>query len=121
MAMENDTHTLVKLKRKLNTCDSEDFTITVSFLTEKIKNKKLCKFDYWTQDDTIRVIWAYHKDDAVSSANIVRHQTRGVKSVLLLSNNELLKTKPISSDATSMDLIVENVSNISTSVIPVWE
>ena len=36
-AMENDTHTIIALRRDINTCDSQDFVLTVSIVIEIIK------------------------------------------------------------------------------------
>nr|XP_015922103.2 DBH-like monooxygenase protein 1 isoform X2 [Parasteatoda tepidariorum] len=65
---ENDTHTSLTIKRKLDTCDYEDMKI---------------------DDSTIRLIYAYSDVDPSSEHDLQYHQNkRGAKSVLLLQPNK---------------------------------
>ncbi|XP_054708790.1 DBH-like monooxygenase protein 1 homolog [Uloborus diversus] len=62
---ENNTHTVLEVSRKFDTCDPQDFPVT---------------------NDTTRVIYAYHDEDPVSDELITYHgrEKRGSKSLILL-------------------------------------
>ncbi|XP_035696831.1 DBH-like monooxygenase protein 1 [Branchiostoma floridae] len=66
---ENETHTVLRFNRKLTTCDVRDRVIN---------------------EDTIRVLWAWHDDDPEDESGVsgptYHGANRGVKSTVLLSN-----------------------------------
>ncbi|XP_066461665.1 DBH-like monooxygenase protein 1 isoform X1 [Eleutherodactylus coqui] len=63
-AMENETHTILKFSRPLQTCDPHDKNITES---------------------TVRVIWAYHANDIEGTGPVYHGLNRGQKSLRLLN------------------------------------
>ncbi|XP_064598425.1 DBH-like monooxygenase protein 1 [Liolophura sinensis] len=86
---QNDTHTILRFWRKLDTCDDNDRRITT---------------------DTARVIWAYHDNDWGSDVTgSVRYHgsRRGSKSVLLLNPQKVLPKMP--NDVVTVDFINDKV------------
>ncbi|XP_020615016.1 DBH-like monooxygenase protein 1 isoform X2 [Orbicella faveolata] len=72
---EEDGKTIMKIKRKFDTCDSEDNKIEAG---------------------TTKVIYAYHPDDPSSEDEIPMHspQNRGARSLMLLNSLEKVPTLP---------------------------
>ncbi|XP_068081062.1 MOXD1 homolog 1 [Anabrus simplex] len=67
--LQNDTHTTLRFRRVLDTCDSKDMTLG---------------------SDTVRVIWALHSSDPVDPGNLEGlayhgREARGVRSLHLIS------------------------------------
>ncbi|XP_056009644.1 uncharacterized protein LOC130051597 [Ostrea edulis] len=84
-AGEDDCRTVLKMVRKLDTCDDEDYKIT---------------------DDTVKIIYSYHPDDPDGDDDIPYHRfNRGVKSLLLLSK---LSPPALESDAKNIDILNNN-------------
>ncbi|XP_061173713.1 DBH-like monooxygenase protein 1 homolog [Saccostrea echinata] len=84
-AKEDSCRTLLKMVRKLDTCDDKDFKIT---------------------DDTVKIIYSYHQTDPVSHDSIMYHGVnRGVKSLLLLSK---LSPPILESDSKVIDFFNNN-------------
>ncbi|XP_056009441.1 uncharacterized protein LOC125680065 [Ostrea edulis] len=78
---EDDCRTVLKMVRKLDTCDDEDYKIT---------------------DDTVKIIFSYHPDDPHGDDGVPYHgSNRGVKSLLLLSK---LSLPTLESDAKHIDI-----------------
>ncbi|XP_061164580.1 DBH-like monooxygenase protein 1 [Saccostrea echinata] len=64
-AKEDNCHTVLKMTRKLDTCDNDDFKIS---------------------DNTVKIIYSFHAEDPADEYNIPYHgMTRGTRSLLLLS------------------------------------
>ncbi|XP_060519167.1 MOXD1 homolog 2-like, partial [Cylas formicarius] len=69
LGYENSTHTVLRFRRKLDTCDHHDIPIT---------------------NDTMRLVWAFHQDEPVGGAvgpkSLPRHDTtsRGAQSLYLV-------------------------------------
>ncbi|XP_034251618.1 MOXD1 homolog 2 [Thrips palmi] len=64
LGYENGTHTVLRFRRKYDTCDPHDFKIT---------------------NDTVRMLYAYHDRDPVGSEPLPYHGSqRGARSVFLL-------------------------------------
>lgn len=84
-AREDHCRTVLKMVRKLDTCDDKDFKIT---------------------DDTVKIIYSYHPHDPLSEDSIPYHGAhRGIRSLLLLSK---LSPPPLESDAITIDWRNEN-------------
>ncbi|ROT68031.1 dopamine beta hydroxylase [Penaeus vannamei] len=79
---ENDTHTVLRFSRPWATCDDEDFELS---------------------GDTVRVIWAFGKDD-----QIAWHEKRGTKSMYLQEPQFSLPT--LGNDVKTWDLVSDNIS-----------
>ncbi|XP_064598301.1 DBH-like monooxygenase protein 1 homolog [Liolophura sinensis] len=79
---QNDTHTVLRFWRKLQTCDKQDRPITA---------------------DTTRVIWAYKDTDLSESSGSLYHGThhRGSKSIFLLNPQSVRPEMP--KDAITME------------------
>ncbi|KAK3703839.1 hypothetical protein QZH41_012444, partial [Actinostola sp. cb2023] len=88
-AYEKNGETVLKFTRKYDTCDERDRKI---------------------EDGTLRLVYAYHKDDPTSDTNIPKHSVRGSRSLMLL--NVLTKKPSLPADVKHFDLRV-NVSWIS--------
>ncbi|XP_007945583.1 DBH-like monooxygenase protein 1 [Orycteropus afer afer] len=84
-AMENSTHTVIEFTRELHTCDINDKSIT---------------------DSTVRVIWAYHHEDAGQAGPKYHDSNRGTKSLRLLNPE---KTNVLSTTLPYFDLINQDV------------
>ncbi|XP_033106208.1 DBH-like monooxygenase protein 1 homolog [Anneissia japonica] len=85
---EEGNKTTIGFSRKLQTCDTNDYTIT---------------------SDTSRIIWAVNDNDPPNSGDLLYHGTaRGVRSVILLDAATKLNELP--NDANSFELLVSNVS-----------
>eukprot|EP00058_Branchiostoma_floridae_P026472 XP_002611963.1 hypothetical protein BRAFLDRAFT_91848 [Branchiostoma floridae] len=83
---ENDTHTVLRFKRKLQTCDVRD----------RVINK-----------DTMRVLWAWHDQDPDDVTGPAYHRlNRGVRSTVLLKNNE--ETESLPNNILSYDVLMTN-------------
>ncbi|CAH1233728.1 MOXD1 [Branchiostoma lanceolatum] len=82
---ENDTHTVLRFKRKLQTCDVKD----------RVINK-----------DTLRVLWAWNDHDPDDVTGPAYHSRRGVRSSVLLSNN--IETEALPNDIRSHDVVLTN-------------
>lgn len=68
---QNGTHTILEFRRVLDTCDVNDYVLS---------------------GDTVRIIWALHKNDPRSETDMVYHEDRrGVQSVHLLGPPPLPK------------------------------
>ncbi|XP_050302143.1 MOXD1 homolog 2 [Anthonomus grandis grandis] len=69
LGYENSTHTVLRFRRRLDTCDHHDIPIT---------------------NDTMRIVWAFHKDEpaggAVGPKSLPRHElaNRGAQSLFLV-------------------------------------
>ncbi|XP_019644850.1 PREDICTED: DBH-like monooxygenase protein 1 [Branchiostoma belcheri] len=88
---ENGTHTVLRFNRRLTTCDVRDRVIN---------------------DDTMRVLWAWHdndpEDDTGPSGPAYHGSNRGARATLLL-NRKLTETPAVGTTHT-FDLIMNNVS-----------
>ncbi|XP_035687497.1 uncharacterized protein LOC118423447 [Branchiostoma floridae] len=88
---ENGTHTVLRFNRKLTTCDVRDRVIN---------------------EDTLRVLWAWHDQDPEEESGVsgpTYHGTnRGARATLLL-NRKLTET-PSTGTTYSFDLLMNNVS-----------
>ncbi|XP_033106274.1 DBH-like monooxygenase protein 1 [Anneissia japonica] len=85
---ENGGKTTIGFKRKLETCDTNDYTITT---------------------DTARIIWALNDNDPANQDDLMYHLTsRGVRSVLLLNAKRKLRELP--ADAGFFDINMPNVT-----------
>ncbi|EAW48033.1 monooxygenase DBH like 1 [Homo sapiens] len=84
-AMENSTHTIIEFTRELHTCDINDKSIT---------------------DSTVRVIWAYHHEDAGEAGPKYHDSNRGTKSLRLLNPE---KTSVLSTALPYFDLVNQDV------------
>ncbi|XP_078618333.1 DBH-like monooxygenase protein 1 homolog [Branchiostoma floridae x Branchiostoma japonicum] len=88
---ENGTHTVLRFNRKLTTCDVRDRVIN---------------------EDTLRVLWAWHDQDPEEESGVsgpTYHGTnRGARATLLL-NRKLTET-PTTGNTYSFDLLMNNVS-----------
>ncbi|XP_078698163.1 DBH-like monooxygenase protein 1 homolog [Branchiostoma floridae x Branchiostoma belcheri] len=88
---ENGTHTVLRFNRRLTTCDVRDRVIN---------------------DDTMRVLWAWHdndpEDESGPSGPAYHGTNRGARATLLL-NRKLTET-PAVGTAHTFDLIMNNVS-----------
>ncbi|CAH1233754.1 MOXD1 [Branchiostoma lanceolatum] len=85
---ENDTHTVLRFKRKLQTCDVRD----------RVINK-----------DTLRVLWAWNDEDPDDDAGPAYHlQNRGVRSSVFLRNN--IESETVPSIIQSYDVTMKNAT-----------
>ncbi|XP_078598387.1 DBH-like monooxygenase protein 1 [Branchiostoma floridae x Branchiostoma japonicum] len=85
---ENATHTVLRFKRKLQTCDFRD----------RVINK-----------DTMRVLWAWHDQDPDDVTGPAYHRlNRGVRSTVLLKNNE--ETESLPNNILSYDVLMTNTT-----------
>ncbi|XP_024407943.2 DBH-like monooxygenase protein 1 [Desmodus rotundus] len=84
-AMENSTHTVIEFTRELHTCDMNDKTVTES---------------------TVRVIWAYHREDVGEGGPKYHDSNRGTKSLRLLNPE---KTDVLSTATSYFDLVNQDV------------
>lgn len=77
---EENGKTIMKMKRKFDTCDSEDNKI---------------------EGGTTKVIYAYHPDDPSSENEIPKHspQNRGARSLMLLNSLDKVPTLPSDTDS----------------------
>ncbi|XP_056635826.1 MOXD1 homolog 2 [Diorhabda sublineata] len=79
LGYENSTHTVLRFRRRLNTCDHHDIPIT---------------------NDTMRIIWAYHKDEPVGGAvgpkSLPQHEitNRGSQSLYLVQRADQDAPRP---------------------------
>ncbi|KAE8750522.1 hypothetical protein FOCC_FOCC002816, partial [Frankliniella occidentalis] len=84
MGYENGTHTVLRFRRKYDTCDPHDFKIT---------------------NDTVRMLYAYHDRDLTGSGSepLPYHGSqRGSRSVFLLER--VPKEDPLPRDTLVWDL-----------------
>ncbi|XP_066265474.1 DBH-like monooxygenase protein 1 homolog [Branchiostoma lanceolatum] len=90
-AYENGTHTVLRFNRKLTTCDVRDRVIN---------------------EDTLRVLWAWHdqdpEDESGASGPAYHGTNRGARATLLL-NRKLTET-PTTGTTYTLDLLNNNVS-----------
>ncbi|CAH1253750.1 MOXD1 [Branchiostoma lanceolatum] len=85
---ENDTHTVLRFKRKLQICDVRD----------RVINK-----------DTLRVLWAWNDEDPGDDAGPAYHsQNRGVRSSVFLRNN--IESESLPSNIQSYDVTMTNAT-----------
>ncbi|XP_066265502.1 DBH-like monooxygenase protein 1 homolog [Branchiostoma lanceolatum] len=88
---ENGTHTVLRFNRKLTTCDVRDRVIN---------------------EDTLRVLWAWHdqdpEDESGASGPAYHGTNRGARATLLL-NRKLTET-PTTGTTYTLDLLNNNVS-----------
>ncbi|XP_078324969.1 DBH-like monooxygenase protein 2 isoform X2 [Crassostrea virginica] len=81
-AREDHCRTVMKVVRKLDTCDDQDYKIT---------------------DDTVKIIYSYHPHDPVSDDVIPYHGAhRGIRSLLLLSK---ISPPTLETDAVTIDIL----------------
>ncbi|XP_066291636.1 DBH-like monooxygenase protein 1 homolog [Branchiostoma lanceolatum] len=89
---ENETHTVLRFNRKLTTCDDKDRVIN---------------------EDTMRVLWAWHDEDPADESGVngpAYHGTnRGVRSTVLLSNI-IAPPNFTETNYTTVDLLMNNVA-----------
>ena len=87
---ENGTHTTIRFSRPWDTCDRDE--------------------DFLLNDDTLRVIWAYHPDDPTDPENPPPHTNKGTVSVILRGTNEegFVQTTETVFDLTSQDYLIPN-------------
>ncbi|XP_066265485.1 DBH-like monooxygenase protein 1 homolog isoform X1 [Branchiostoma lanceolatum] len=87
---ENGTHTVLRFNRKLTTCDVRDRVIN---------------------EDTLRVLWAWHdqdpKDESGASGPAYHGTNRGARATLLLSRK--LTETPTTGTTYTLDLLNNNV------------
>ncbi|CAL8072119.1 unnamed protein product [Orchesella dallaii] len=87
-AWESETHTSISFSRAFDTCDPEDYALTVSLKQYGILNfDKMLNFllilfsSFITQEDTVTLIWAYgEKDNEIG----YHYRNRGIYKVFLL-------------------------------------
>ncbi|XP_035694936.1 DBH-like monooxygenase protein 1 homolog [Branchiostoma floridae] len=89
---ENGTHTVLRFSRKLTTCDDKDRVIN---------------------EDTMRVLWAWHDDDPEDESGVsgpaYHGANRGVRSTVLLSNI-IAPPNLKETNITTFDILMNNVS-----------
>ncbi|XP_067141854.1 DBH-like monooxygenase protein 1 homolog [Centruroides vittatus] len=87
---ENGTHTMLRFRRKLDTCDDKDLPIP---------------------EQTARIIYAYHEQDPDSVDEIMYHgsRNRGTKSILLLKPQRSDDIK-LPDDVLSWDILTPNAT-----------
>ncbi|GFU45377.1 DBH-like monooxygenase protein 1 [Nephila pilipes] len=97
---ENNTHTVLVFRRKLDTCDKDDRKI---------------------DDSTTRLIYAYSDEDPPSENALQYHfKNRGTKSVLLLQLKRSNQTKIDKSTLTYWDVLSPNFTIPSNSSTMYW-
>lgn len=85
---ENATHTVLKFKRKLATCDPDDWQIT---------------------NDTVKLIWSFNPTDVENENQFSMHTQRGTRSIMLLEPSKSSRGRmPL--DVFTFDVNVTNVS-----------
>ncbi|XP_035692071.1 DBH-like monooxygenase protein 1 isoform X3 [Branchiostoma floridae] len=84
---ENDTHTVLRFKRKLQTCDVRD----------RVINK-----------DTQRVLWAWNDRDPDDVTGPAYHTHRGVRSSILLRND--IEAESLPNVIRSHDVVMTNTA-----------
>ncbi|XP_066271541.1 DBH-like monooxygenase protein 1 homolog [Branchiostoma lanceolatum] len=94
---ENDTHTVLRFKRKLQTCDVRD----------RVINK-----------DTLRVLWAWNDEDPDDAGPAYHRQNRGVRSSVFLRNN--IESESVPRSVQSHDVTMTNVSKRSLHCVDRW-
>ncbi|XP_066292189.1 DBH-like monooxygenase protein 1 homolog [Branchiostoma lanceolatum] len=89
---ENGTHTVLRFNRKLMTCDDKDRVIN---------------------EDTMRVLWAWHDDEPEDESGVngpaYHGANRGARSTVLLSNI-IAPPNVTETNYTTVDLLMKNVS-----------
>ncbi|GFU89661.1 DBH-like monooxygenase protein 1 [Trichonephila clavipes] len=89
---ENDTHSVLVFRRKLDTCDNNDRKI---------------------DDSTTRLIYAYSNEDPPSENSLKYHfKKRGTKSVLLLQLKRSNQMKIDKSTLTYWDVLSPNTDHL---------
>ncbi|GIY34652.1 DBH-like monooxygenase protein 1 homolog [Caerostris darwini] len=97
---ENDTHTVLIFRRKLDTCDKEDRKI---------------------DDSTTKLIYAYSDEDPETENALVYHfERRGTKSVLLLQMRRSLPQEVDKSTLSHWDVLSPNFSIPSSETTMYW-
>ncbi|GFY67297.1 DBH-like monooxygenase protein 1 homolog [Trichonephila inaurata madagascariensis] len=97
---ENDTHSVLVFRRKLDTCDNDDRKI---------------------DDSTTRLIYAYSNEDPPSENGLKYHfKERGTKSVLLLQLKRSNQVKIDKSTLTYWDVLSPNFTIPSNSSTMYW-
>ncbi|XP_042880997.1 uncharacterized protein LOC122258825 [Penaeus japonicus] len=85
---QNDTHTVLRFSKPLDSCDTEE-------------DRKL-------SSDTIRIIWAYGYEDPKDEDQIRIHDERGTKSMYLMEPQFVLPT--FGEDVQAWEILSPNVS-----------
>lgn len=105
--VQNNTHTIIEFRRVLDTCDEDDYVLTVS--KTHYPNNKHSKCKPYFKGDTVRVIWALHDRDPLHGAEMVYHgERKGSQSLHLLGPPPIPKTQV--EKPKHWDVVFENVS-----------